>query len=68
MQGFVTGGSIAKQKPDYEAGDRVRHVKFGNGTVKAIEEKPKDYQVTVEFDDCGQKILLAGFAKLEKIR
>lgn len=68
MQGFVTGGSIAKQKPDYEAGDRVHHVKFGNGTVKAIEEKPKDYQVTVEFDGCGQKILLAGFAKLEKIR
>ena len=53
-------------KPDYIEGDRVRHVKYGEGTVKAIEEGPKDYKVTVVFDDYGQKVMLAAFAKLVK--
>ncbi len=52
---------------DYAAGDRVRHVKFGEGTVKDIKEGPKDYEVTVEFDGAGVKRLFAAFAKLEKI-
>ena len=53
--------------PDYAAGDRVRHVKYGDGTVSAMEKNPRDYKVTVQFDDCGQKIMYAGFAKLRKI-
>ena len=44
----------------------MRHTKYGEGTVKAIEENPKDYKVTVLFDDYGQKIMLAAFAKLVK--
>ena len=59
------GGTFGK--PDYEVGDRVRHIKYGDGTVKALEAGPRDYQVTVEFDSAGQKILYAGFAKLTKI-
>ena len=53
-------------RPDYQPGDRVRHVKYGEGTVKAIDEGPKDYKVTVVFDDYGQKVMLAAFAKLVK--
>ena len=59
------GGSFGK--PDYEVGDRVRHIKYGDGTVKALEPGVRDYQVTVEFDSVGQKIMYAGFAKLTKI-
>ena len=66
MKGFVKGSAIEKQKPDYGVGDRVNHTKFGEGTVTAMEERPKDWQVTVEFDDWGQKVLMAGFARLEK--
>ena len=51
---------------DYQEGDRVSHVKFGKGTVLAIEDMKKDYQVTVEFDTAGVKKLFAGFAKLKK--
>ena len=60
-------GSAAPGKPDYTNGDRVRHVKYGVGIVKAIEKTPRDYKVTVLFDDCGQKIMYAGFAKLQKL-
>lgn len=63
----ISKGGGAFGKPDYEVGDRVRHIKYGDGTVKALEAGPRDYRVTVEFDSTGQKIMYAGFAKLIKI-
>ena len=59
-------GMPAPSEPDYKVGDRVRHVKYGEGTVKAMELTPKDYKVTVVFDEAGQKIMFAAFAKLVK--
>ncbi len=59
--------SVDKAEIDYKVGDRVTHQKFGEGTVKEIEDGPRDYQVTVDFDDFGQKMMMASFAKLEKI-
>ena len=52
---------------DYGEGDRVRHARYGDGTVSALEKTPRDYKVTVQFDDCGQKVMYAGFAKLQKL-
>jgi len=52
---------------DYGVGDRVRHVKYGEGTVMKLEKGPRDYQVTVVFDGAGQKIMYAAFAKLKKL-
>ena len=60
------GMPAASVKPDYQAGDRVFHVKYGEGTVKSVEPGPRDYKVKVEFDDHGQKIMYAAFAKLVK--
>ncbi len=51
----------------YGEGDRVRHARYGEGTVLKIEPGPRDSQVTVVFDDAGQKIMYAGFAKLQKV-
>ena len=51
----------------YEVGDRVRHVKFGEGTVADITEQKKDFEVTVDFDRAGRKRMYATFAKLEKL-
>ena len=59
--------SVEKAEVDYKVGDRVVHQKFGEGTVKEIEDGPRDYQVTVDFDDFGQKMMMASFAKLEKL-
>ena len=59
--------SLGKTKPVYQEGDRVKHTKFGEGSVLKIEEDVKDYLVTVLFDSAGQKKMMAGFAKLEKL-
>ncbi len=56
-----------KQKLDYQVGDRVRHMKFGEGTVLAIVEGGRDFEVTVEFDQACVKKMFAIFAKLQKI-
>ena len=60
-------GSVSNGKPDYDIGDRVKHVKYGEGFVLDIEPGPRDYKVTVDFDDAGQKIMYAAFAKLIRI-
>lgn len=60
-------GSPSGSSLDYEVGDRVRHVKFGEGTVTGIIEGGRDYEVTVDFDGPGTKKMFAAFAKLQKI-
>lgn len=52
---------------DYKEGDRVRHVKFGEGNVVEIKDGGKDYEVTVCFDKAGIKKMFASFAKLKPI-
>ena len=61
------GMPTAMEAPDYGIGDRISHIKFGEGTVTNMVKGPKDYQVTVEFDNYGQKIMLAAFAKFKKV-
>lgn len=55
------------QGPGYDVGDRVRHMKFGEGLVTAITEGGRDYEVTVEFDNFGVKKMFAAFARLQKL-
>ena len=59
-------GNTKNSTLDYAVGDKVQHVKFGEGIVKSIENATKDFMVTVEFDDYGTKKMLAGFANLKK--
>ncbi len=72
----AAGGSLMKGlskgmpqmgKPDYAVGDRVSHIKFGEGTVLDIKEGSKDYEVTVDFDEGGVRRMFAAFAKLKKL-
>ena len=35
---------------DYQIGDRVKHIKFGVGTVQEITKGGRDFEVAVEFD------------------
>ena len=68
---FIAQTLAANNSPssavNYKVGDRVRHSRFGDGCVLAMEPGPKDTKVTVAFDECGQKIMYATFAKLTKI-
>lgn len=52
---------------EYTVGDRVKHMKFGAGTVAEITEGGRDFEVAVDFDSCGRKKMFASFAKLKKI-
>ena len=64
--GFGKAFTVAKADfLEYKEGDRVRHIKFGDGTVTAIKDGGKDYEVTVEFDKAGVKKMFASFAKLK---
>ena len=65
--GFGKQFVVTKADIDYGVGDRVHHIKFGDGTVLGVEDGPRDYQVTVEFDTAGQKVMMASFAKLKKL-
>lgn len=55
-----TGGALS-------VGDRVRHIKFGDGTITNIVKEPRDNKITVIFDSYGQKIMYQAFAKLTKL-
>ena len=61
------GTKIQKNPLDYTEGDRVKHMKFGEGTVVMINDGGRDYEVTVEFDTAGRKKMFASFAKLKKL-
>ena len=53
---------------DYAVGDRVKHIKFGEGTVADIVHGGKDFEVSVDFDRVGRKKMFASFAKLKKVK
>ena len=42
-------------------------MKGGGGTVLSSAREPRDYRVTVEFGQAGQKIMYASFAKLKRV-
>ncbi|MGX8686169.1 MAG: ATP-dependent helicase [bacterium] len=61
-------GEPQPERPAYDVGDRVEHIRFGKGTVREMVETPKDYKVTVEFDEAGKKVMYAAFARLLKLQ
>ena len=64
---YSSRGTAFKEKLSYLVGDRVHHMKFGDGTVTDIRDGGRDYEVTVDFDTAGTKKMFASFAKLKKI-
>ena len=60
--GKTTSGTLS-----YGEGDRIKHKKFGEGTVIALKEKNGDHEVTVDFDNGSTRRMMASFAKLKKI-
>lgn len=60
----ISGGAYGL---GYDVGDMVRHIKFGVGKVEAIEKGSRDYQITVEFETAGKRVMYAQFAKLKKV-
>ena len=58
----------AGEETPMRLGARVRHPKFGEGTILRFEGNGENRQVHVNFEDAGQKWLMFSLARLEQIR
>ncbi len=67
LGGLTKGSQIGVKSVDYGDGDRVRHIKFGDGVVEKIERGEGTTLVTVYFDKAGKRVLNAAFARLQKL-
>ena len=54
--------------PAYRTGERVRHRRFGSGTITAVAGRGRELKVAVQFDDeaVGLKQLMVVYAGLER--
>ena len=59
IAGELIAKSVVPEESRFTVGDRVFHLKFGNGSVAAIEGN----KLTVDFDRAGQKRVLDGFVQ-----
>jgi hypothetical protein len=50
----------------FRPGQRVRHAKFGNGRVRALEPHGRSFRAVVEFRE-GRKTLDLDFTRLEPL-
>ena len=69
--GFGSASKAAEKSAasgeSFKAGDRIRHRKFGDGTVLEAKAIGADTFLRVEFDSVGEKKLMAAYVKLERI-
>jgi DNA helicase-2/ATP-dependent DNA helicase PcrA len=58
----------SQDAPDFAIGERVRHAKFGSGTIAELTGSGRDAKVRIDFDDeeIGRKTLVIAQAKLER--
>lgn len=59
IDGELVAKSVADKPSKFFVGDRVFHIKFGNGNISAIEGN----KLTIDFDRAGQKRVLDGFVE-----
>lgn len=57
IEGELIVKSVADGPPAFDVGDRVRHRKFGDGTVTLVEGN----KLTIKFDQGAEKRVLDGF-------
>jgi len=64
----MESSEVNDDAPLYRVGERVRHRRFGSGTIRRVEGRGRELKVAVEFDDetVGTKQLLAAYAGLER--
>jgi DNA helicase-2/ATP-dependent DNA helicase PcrA len=63
-----TEAEASQDSPRYVKGERVRHRRFGSGTIRGLSGVGRDLKVSVAFDDqeVGEKQLLVAYAGLER--
>jgi DNA helicase-2/ATP-dependent DNA helicase PcrA len=58
----------SQDAPRFVKGERVRHARFGSGTIAELSGVGRDTKVTIDFDDetVGRKRLVVAYAGLER--
>ncbi|KAA0700303.1 ATP-dependent DNA helicase [Neorhizobium sp. P12A] len=59
IDGELVAKSTSTEPSKFAVGDRVFHIKFGNGNISGIEGN----KLTIEFDRAGEKRVLDGFVE-----
>ena len=59
IEGELVAKSTTSEPSRFSVGDRVFHLKFGNGNIASIEGN----KLTIDFDRAGQKRVLDGFVE-----
>jgi len=59
IEGELVAKSVTDTPSRFKTGDRVFHLKFGNGTIAVIDGN----KLTVDFDKAGQKRVLESFVQ-----
>jgi len=71
-----TGGALSpiraavqgvRELPQVVAGDTVEHDKWGEGVVLTVSGSGSDAEITIRFEDVGEKRLLLAYAPLKKV-
>jgi DNA helicase-2/ATP-dependent DNA helicase PcrA len=59
---------VSQDTPRFVKGERVKHARFGSGTIHELSGVGKETKVTIDFDDesIGRKRLVVAFAGLER--
>jgi DNA helicase II / ATP-dependent DNA helicase PcrA len=65
-RGTVSAPAHTVSSSDIVAGDRVKHDKWGMGTVREVVGSGERAEAVVSFDEVGRKRLLLGWAPLAK--
>jgi len=60
-------GHSARQSQRWKLGIKVRHAKYGIGTVLECEDAGEDSKLTISFPGYGRKIMVERFAGLERV-
>jgi len=60
-------GEVADDDMPYYLGQRVMHPKFGEGIVTNYEGQGKHTRIAINFHQCGQKVLVLNYARLEPL-
>jgi DNA helicase-2/ATP-dependent DNA helicase PcrA len=60
-------GDSARQSQRWKLGSKVRHAKYGIGTVLDCEEDGEDSKLTISFPGYGRKKMMERFAGLERV-
>ncbi|WP_419910198.1 ATP-dependent helicase [Hoeflea sp.] len=62
IEGELVARSVSDEPSAYSVGDRVFHMKFGNGNIASIDGN----KLTIDFDKAGQKRVLDNYVEKTK--